>query len=72
MKVRKSDIRYLLFQADFDETESNLYELHSLSEIQDDYIDDLDLVEELVNNGFLRMEWWEYTLVDLSKYKGLK
>ena len=63
-----SEINYLLFQADFDETESNIYELVSLSEIQEDYIDDEDLVKELIANGCLRVEWWEYRLVDLNKY----
>lgn len=67
-----SEVNYLLFQADFDETESNLYELVSLSEIQEYYIDDEGLVKELIANGCLRMEWWEYRLVDLNKYKGLK
>ena len=65
-----SEVNYLLFQADFDETESNLYELSLLSEIQEDYIDDEYLVKELITNGCLRMEWWEYRLVDLNKYKG--
>ena len=70
MEKLMSEVNYLLFQADFDETESNLYELSSLSEIQEDYIDDEDLVKELIANGCLRMEWWEYILVNLNKYKG--
>lgn len=70
MEKLMSEVNYLLFQADFDETESNLYELSSLSEIQEDYIDDEYLVKELIANGCLRMEWWEYRLVDLNKYKG--
>lgn len=63
-------VNYLLFQADFDETESNIYELSSLTEIQENYIEDDILVKELVANGCLRMEWWEYRLVDLNKYEG--
>lgn len=64
------EVNYLLFQADFDETESSVYELSSLSELQENYIEDGYLVSKLINHKYLRMEWWEYRLVDLNKYKG--
>lgn len=70
MEKLMSEVNYLLFRADFDENESSLYELSSLLEIQEDYIDDGGLVKELIASGCLRMEWWEYRLVDLNKYKG--
>lgn len=64
----KSKVKYILFEADFDETESNVYKLCSVESIQDFFCGDEDALDFLLKNNSYYGEWHQYHLVKLEDY----
>lgn len=62
-------VKYLLFETDFDENESNLYQLNSLSEIEDYFCCSEENIGDLLVDGVFHGDWHSYHLVHLADFQ---
>lgn len=62
-------VKYLLFVADFDETESDVVKLCSDESVRDYFCDDASTIANLFSNGSHYGEWHQYHLVKLEDYQ---
>ena len=62
-------IKYLLFESNFDEGESEVYKLCSIESIKDLFCCDDEALGFLLENGSYYGEWHEYHLIYLADFK---
>lgn len=62
-------VKYILFQADFDENEANVYKLCNLDSIDDFFFSPEEALEELLKGRGYRTERDEYHLIKLEDFK---
>lgn len=61
-------VKYILFQADFDECESDVYMLCTVEGISAFFDGDDEIVSELLSTGSYYGEWHQYHLIRLEDY----
>lgn len=61
-------VKYILFEANFDENETNIYNLCSIDSIEDFFCCNEDSLCQLLKNGVYFGEWYSYHLIKLEDY----
>lgn len=62
------ETKYLLFEANFDEGESELYKLSTFESLSEFFCGDMNILTPLLDSGSYYDEWFQYHLIDLSDY----
>ena len=62
-------VKYLLFESNFDEGESEVYKLCSIESIKDLFCCDEEALGHLLESGSYYGEWYQYHLIYLADFK---